>query len=100
MAEYSECRKNGLVAEKSMVLVRAIYREDIAERVNKNISAGKDIMRQQFEKINCIDCANCKITGKECTYPDTRESVRKVMSAMKKENASQEEMLELLKEVY
>ncbi len=100
MVIFSECRKNGSEAEKSMALVRAVCRNDIAERVNRVVSDIDNVMKRQFEKVNCFDCANCKIAGRECTYPVTREIVRKVMSAMKKENASQEEMLELLKEVY
>ena len=100
MVIFSECRKNGSEAEKSMALVRAVCRNDIAERVNRVVSDIDNVIKRQFEKVNCFDCANCKIAGRECTYPVTREIVRKVMSAMKKENASQEEMLELLKEVY
>lgn len=100
MVKLSECRKDGFEAGQSMELVRALFSEDVADRVNEDVSDIDNIMHRKFERVNCFDCEGCRIAGRECAYPAARDIVVRTIKAMKAENAPQEEILELLKEVY
>lgn len=100
MVRYTQCRKEGYLSEDSLAYIRVTSRDEVSSRVENDVKDLSGIMGKQFEQIHCFDCENCPVFGKECTYPDTREIVVKVMRAMKCENVSQERMLELTGSLY
>ena len=96
MVQYVRALSSGFDDNKAKILIGKLYPDTIASCLAEDVSDPETVMERRFPRLNCYDCANCPLAGKDCAYPDTREIVIKVMRAMKTENVSQEKLLKIL----
>lgn len=92
---YLRLRKAGTDAEEAIRAIRALYHPRIAEEVCRAVSDPEGIMQRLFPRMNCYGCEDCRARS-ECEYPARQELRKKVLRAMKKENVSQERLLDAL----
>ena len=100
LAKYASARKNGVDNEAAHRLIRALYREDAAERVCRETGDASLIMERMFPKLSCFDCENCEAAGSSCKYQDVRTVLNKISGSMKAENVNQDALLWYLEGLY
>ena len=100
MHRYCSLVEKGASHENALDVIKLLQRDVIVKRVSEDTGDISHVMQRNFLKMNCYNCANCPLNGTECSYPAVREVIIKSLKAMKKENASQEKLLDELKEIY
>ena len=100
MHRYCRLIEKGASHENALDVIKLLCRDEIVKRVSEDTGDISHVMQRNFPKMNCYDCANCQLNGTECDYPAVREVIIKSFKGMKKENASQEKLLDELKEIY
>ncbi|RAP45285.1 MAG: hypothetical protein BZ136_08395 [Methanosphaera sp. rholeuAM74] len=95
MKKYSDYRREGLDNEQAHRLLKQMYNSEAADRVCSDTSDLSVILEKYYTKLNCPDCGNCAYKS-DCCYTEQKELIIKLCAAMKKENASQERLLELI----
>ena len=97
---YAWGRAYGMEHEKAQKLVRMHYLHEIAESVCRDTDDIPAAIHREFPRLNCFDCEHCDAAGKYCGYPAVRQVLVKIGKAMKKENVSQEKLLDRLNTLY
>lgn len=98
--DYLRYLQKGFTREEAVRLIRRFFREEVAEKVIKEMAEPETVMERLFPTPNCPDCEHCELRGTECDEQELSVS-HKIWAAMKKgrENVSQEKLLKFLEEI-
>ncbi len=96
MKHYSELRADGYSETAAKTLLRRLHRREAAERVCRETEDLSELLDQVFPALHCPDCKNCAQRGAGCQYEAQKELYIRLQHGMKKENVSQEGLLNLL----
>lgn len=99
LADFSKLMAQGLTVEDAHEKIKYLYREDIASRVVDETADLSKVLTKVFPQMKCFDCENCAASGRYCEYPIVNEIYRKIKTAMKASNVSQEIFANDLKRV-
>ena len=96
--EYLRYRHIGHTHEEASTLIRRFFLKNVAEQVIEEMHEPKTIMKRLFPQMNCPNCAECELKGKECDDSEW-EVMDKIYTALKNgKKVSQESLLAYIKE--
>ena len=96
--EYLRYRLIGHTHEEASKLIFRFFLYAVAEQVIDEMSEPETVMERVFPQMNCPNCADCELKGKECDDAEW-EIMDKIYSALKNgKEVSQEALLTYLKE--
>lgn len=94
MTLYAKARCWGHTGEQAQALVRSRFAQDVAERACEDAADLDQVMRRQFPRTRCYDCAYCEAgAAGACTESVVADVLRRIGKAMRKDNVSQEALL-------
>lgn len=96
--EYLRYRLIGHTHEEASKLIFRFFLYAVAEQVIDEMSEPETVMERVFPQMNCPNCADCELKGKECDAAEW-EIMDKIYSALKNgKKVSQEALLDYLKD--
>ncbi|MBR2760957.1 MAG: hypothetical protein IKD66_07285 [Solobacterium sp.] len=100
LSSWSELCAEGMDMDEARRVVSQLYAKETAEKVCMLTEDLSKMMEKWFEPIPCPGCESCRFREGKCQIPEENALALKVMKAMKKDNVSQEHLLNLLKELW
>lgn len=100
MKDFCRMKKEGRDNPEIHAFLNCLRREDIAGRVITDTGDYHVLLQRELPVLKCPDCASYSLKGTSCLHPAQEELYVRIASHMKKENASQEELLNLLHPLY
>jgi len=96
--EYLRYRHIGHTHEEASKLISRFFLKNVAEQVIEEMREPKTVMERLFPQMNCPNCAECELKGKECDDSEW-EVMDKIYNALKNgKKVSQESLLAYIKE--
>ena len=94
MTEYTRYLAGGLTREQGLSLIRMLYTDTVASRVERDTEP-KGIMERRFRRLNCYDCKNCALTKEgECSGLPEIKALLRAKSHMDKNSIVQQSILQ------
>ena len=100
MKEFCRMKKEGRDNQEIYTFMKRLRNEKTAERVQEDTGDYHALLLKELPPLKCPDCAVCPLREKGCQHPAHENLYIRIASHMKKENASQEELLKLLQPIY
>ena len=100
MKEFCRMKKEGRDNQEIYTFLKCLRNEKTAERVQEDTGDTHALLLKELPPLKCPDCAACPLKEKGCRHPAHEDLYFRIASHMKKENASQEELLKLLQPIY
>lgn len=97
MNEYLRYRAADLNHEEAIKLIEQFFYEKSVDRVKAATSEPETVMQRYFPQMNCYDCENYELSGKECRNRIEEKVLAKFLCSMKDTKVSQDSLLEKLK---
>ena len=100
MRDYSGYRASGMDGASARKLVRELHPEEAAERACRDTEEPFLLSEGLFPEPFCTGCAACERNGNGCDFPEQEKLYAGIAGRMKRENVSQEALLELLRDLW
>lgn len=100
LGDYSRWRGFGTGHDEALELVRTFYPPAVARRVERDLAGGDELLRTQFPRMSCYDCAHCEAAAKgACQGLADQDAFERIDAALARSTVSQEALLARLQQL-